>query len=75
MHTVLHMGGSHDSDTMRVDTINYSIIFMKMEIHSFHINNKDWFRSYLLNRQQLVSCHNVLSYKCQLDIGVPKEQY
>ena len=26
----------------------------------------------LLNRQQLVSCHNELSYKCQLDISVPQ---
>ena len=26
----------------------------------------------VLNRQQLVSCHNELSYNCQLDIGVPQ---
>ena len=43
-----------------------------MEKYGFHTNNVELFRSYLLNRQQLVSCHNELSYKCQLDIGVPQ---
>ena len=50
------------------DTINHSILLKKMEKYGFHT----WFRSYLLNRQQLVSCHNELSYKCQLDIGAPQ---
>ena len=31
-----------------------------------------WFRSNLLNRQQLVSCHNKLSRKRQLNIGFPQ---
>ena len=54
------------------DTINHSILLQKMEKYGFHTNNVEWFRSYLLNRQQLVSCHNELSYKCKLDIGVPQ---
>ena len=54
------------------DTINHSIFLKKMKKYGFHTNNVEWFRSYLLNRQQLVSCHNELSYKCQLDIGVPQ---
>ena len=36
------------------------------------MDSADWFRSYLLNRQQLVSCHNDLSGKRQLNIGVPQ---
>ena len=39
-----------------------------MDKYGFRNNNIDWFRSYLLNRQQLISCHNKLSFKCQLDI-------
>ena len=39
---------------------------------SLVIPTADWFRSYLLNRQQLVSCHNKLSEKRQLNIGVPQ---
>ena len=54
------------------DTINHSIIFIKMEKCGFRSNNIDWFRSYFLNRQQLVSCHNKLSCKCKLDISVPQ---
>ena len=54
------------------DTINHSILLKKMEKYGFHTNNVEWFRSYLLNRKQLVSCHNELSYKCKLDIGVPQ---
>ena len=54
------------------DTINHSIIFKKMEKYGFASDTADWFLSYLLNRQQLVSCHNKLSGKRQLNIGVPQ---
>ena len=54
------------------DTINHSILLKKMNKYGFHTNKVEWFRSYLLNRQQLVSCHNQLSYKYKLDIGVPQ---
>ena len=54
------------------DTINHSILFKKMEKYGFASDTADWFRSYLLNRQQLVSCHNKLSGKRQLNIGVPQ---
>ena len=54
------------------DTINHSILFKKMEKYGFASDTADWFRSYLLNRQQLVSCHNKLSEKRQLNIGVPQ---
>ena len=36
-----------------VDTINHSILFKKMETYGF-ASAADWFRSYLLSRQQLV---------------------
>ena len=56
------------------DTANsiHSILFNKMEKYGFQSNNIDWFRSYLLTRQQFVACHNELSRKCQLEIGVPQ---
>ena len=54
------------------DTISHIIIFKKMEKYGFHSKNVDWFRSYLLTRQQFVVCHNELSRKCQLKIGVPQ---
>ena len=31
-----------------------------------------WFKSYLHKREQLVSCHNQLSGKRELQIGVPR---
>ena len=40
--------------------------------NGFASDTADWFRSYLLDRQQLVSCHNKLSGKRQLNIGVPQ---
>ena len=43
-----------------------------MEKYGFASDTADWFRSYLLDRQQLVSCHNKLSGKRQLNIGVPQ---
>ena len=54
------------------DTINHSILFKKMAKYGFASDTADWFRSYLLNRQHLVSCHNKLSRKLQLNIGVPQ---
>ena len=54
------------------DTINHSILFKKMEKYGFASDTADWFRSYLLDRQQLVACHNKLSGKRQLNIGVPQ---
>ena len=54
------------------DTISHSIFFKKMEKYGFQSKNVDWFRSFFLTRQQFVLCHNELSRKCQLEIGVPK---
>ena len=38
-----------------------------METYGFASYTADWFRSYLLNRQQLVPCHNELSGTRQLN--------
>ena len=54
------------------DTINHFILFKKMEKYGFASDTANWFWSYLLDRQQLVSCHNKLSGKRQLNIGVPQ---
>ena len=54
------------------DTINHSIIFKKMEKYGFASDTADWFRFYLLNRQQLVYCPNKLYGKRHLNIGVPQ---
>ena len=54
------------------DTIDHEIILKKMEYYGFQTHTIEWFKSYLLNRQQLVSCHNELSSKSTLGIGVPQ---
>ena len=54
------------------DTINHSILMRKMIYYGFQNNDIKWFQSYLHNREQIVSCHNQLSGKCKLDIGVPQ---
>ena len=53
-------------------TINHSILMRKMIYYGFQNNDIKWFQSYLHNREQIVSCHNKLSGKCKLDIGVPQ---
>ena len=51
---------------------NHSILFTKMEKYGFSSDTTEWFSSYLLNGQQLVSCHNELSGKHKVNIGVPQ---
>ena len=54
------------------DTIDHEIILKKMEYYGFQIHTIEWFKSYLLNKQQLVSCHDELSSKSTLETGVPQ---
>ena len=56
--------------TLRNVSTQLTILFKKMGIYGFSSDTTDWSRSYLLNRQQLVSCHNELSGKHKLNIGV-----
>ena len=65
--TVLSMIGSVMSDgnltavcsfdiTKCVDTIHHSILLKKMEYYGLQSENINWFKSYLNEREQMVSC-------------------
>ena len=54
------------------DTINHSILLRKMEYYGLQSENIKWFKSYLNEREQMVSCHNTVSEKSTISIGVPK---
>ena len=54
------------------DTINHSILLKKMEYYGLQSENIKWFKSYLNEREQMVSCHNTLSGKSKIPIGVPQ---
>ena len=43
-----------------------------MYFYGFKDHASKWFQSYLYKREQIVSCQNQLSGKCQLQIGVPQ---
>ena len=45
--------------TKRFDTINHSILLKKMEYYGLQGENIKWFKSYLKEREQMVSCHNI----------------
>ncbi len=47
------------------DTINHAILLRKMEYYGLQSENIKWFKSYLNEREQMVSCHNTLSEKVQ----------
>ena len=50
------------------DTINHSILLKKMEFYGLQSENIKWFKSYLNEREHMVSCHN----KSTISIGVPQ---
>ena len=52
------------------DTINHAILLKKMYFSGFKDHASKWFQSYLYKREQIVSCQNKVSGKCQLQIGV-----
>ena len=54
------------------DTIHRSILLKKMEYYGSKSENIKWFKSYLKEREQMVSCHNTLSGKSTISIGVPQ---
>ena len=47
------------------DTINHSIFLKNMEYYGLQSDNIKWFKSYLNEREQMVSCDNTLSGKVQ----------
>ena len=52
------------------DTINHSILLKKMEYYGLQSGNIKWFKSYIKEREQLVSCHNSLSGKSTISMAV-----
>ena len=48
------------------DTINHAILLKKMSFYGFNYHTSKWFQSYLNKREQIVSCRNQLSGKCQI---------
>ena len=51
-------------------TINHAMLLKKISFYGFNDLTSKWFQSYLNKREQIVSCRNQLSRKCQLKIGV-----
>ena len=58
--------------TKLFDTINHAILLKNMSFYGFNDHTSKWFHSYLNKIEQIVSCRNQLSGKCQLQIGVPQ---
>ena len=54
------------------DAINHPILLKKIEYYGLQSENLKWFKSYLNEREQMVSCHNTLSGKSTISIGVPQ---
>ena len=52
------------------DTVNHKILFMKLEHYGIRGIANEWFRSYLDNRQQIVTVNGVSSAKCSTSCGI-----
>ena len=54
------------------DTINHSILQLKLSMYGIKHQELKWFSSYLDNRMQAVLCHNELSFFVDVTCGVPQ---
>ena len=54
------------------DTVNHQILINKLEYYGIRGLAKDWFISYLSDRQQVVTVNNATSTKCNVSCGVPQ---
>jgi len=54
------------------DTVNYKILLQLLP--SFGIKNAslNWFKSYLINRKQMVKINNVVGHESSINYGVPQ---
>jgi hypothetical protein len=54
------------------DTLNHNILLHKLSSYGIRGLAKDWFQSYLENRDQFVNFNNVLSTRSKITTGVPQ---
>ena len=52
------------------DTVNHQILIKKLEYYGIRGIAKDWFVSYLSERQQVVTVNNATSAKCSVNCGI-----
>ena len=58
--------------TKAFDTVNHQILINKLEYYGIRFIAKDWFISYLSDRQQVVTLNNATSSKCNVSRGIPQ---
>ena len=54
------------------DTVDHGILCQKLQAMGVHSNSVNWFKSYLLNREQIVSVNGVESQSLKITSGVPQ---
>jgi hypothetical protein len=54
------------------DTIDHNLLLQKLKFYGIKGIQLRWFTSYLHDRSQVVSCHNSISSKSTINIGVPQ---
>ena len=54
------------------DTVNHDILIDKLEFYGVRGTALSWFKSYLINRKQVVSINGVLSSELTVNNGVPQ---
>ena len=54
------------------DTVNHDILLQKLEHYGIRNTNLSWFKSYLTDRKQSVSCNNISSEIKPISCGVPQ---
>ena len=57
------------------DTVDHSILLVKLEAIGLNKDVVRWFRSYLVERQQLVDVSGMLSLSAEIKCGAPKGLY
>ena len=59
-------------DSKAFDTVDYQILFKKLEYYGIAGNNLRWFENYLKDRQQSISLENNSTKKVTITCGVPQ---